>query len=817
MGYVAKIKHGSRTLDLSSGRYGVSEDFVPPSVQMTVNYAGGTSANRLSGSSRVSDRAENRTWSFGLHIRGESMAEIRRAVDDVQSFLSWAGDDNDPVFFHWNTSDVVPTPSWGQDGSLLYEIVDGVVSLPGENYYSIAALNRQGLPFCTVTLTVKPFAVGLPQTLAQAKGAITHDTVGTTGGRDRGIVVGYPTTNVMTNPIHAHSTWSTGWSASANMVATENSDPRYIPEGYGIRSAKLQAKGASADWYQSPTLTASTYTISCYVKRPDGGVVDSTVVQLIHNSIARTTTYTAVGDGWYRLRYSGTGAAAVASYGLRLAGIATTLYASAWKLENVGYATPVTHGDMAGCAWSSTVHSSTTTVTTPFLRLPISDDWFNKGAGCIRAVVTIPDSSYGSNLVIFYDGASGFRGYLDTGGSVWFNDGTNSINGSAPITAGVSYVFHWVWDQGRIQIYVNGSSVASGGTHTVQASYNHLYIGSDNTPALHQNQVFGDFTVWKEPLRSAQVLADYTNIAPIVADGQRVNPIPYLWDKDGDSTVDTYDDTSNDNWVVLRNIPGSAPAKTVYELTTSGSATLSDARLGLWSTREFINPGRVLYSEQSGTADGTCSGSAYKRTLIGTAETAANASNITWASDPKLYRFVQGREWFAVARMRLASGSGKARQLLFLSANDSVSGRQYGQIFVPYFRDTLVPSIVFPVLDYNRLSFASVAHYVAATNSANINTDLDFYCLFPRPLATFSIGTKTTIDGYRWMTEFYDTFGVGGYSKAGNTGDDLSLVPDAHNVLLYSAYGRLSAVIDNNGVDTITFSKVTVTPRYSLL
>jgi len=810
-----KLIQGGRSLDLSSGRYRVSQDFNPPAVQLTTVVAAGTSASAIGTASVIDRRAKPRTWSFSIDVYGNTEAEVRRGLNDLAAFLSWAGDDQDPVYLSYKPNSDTPEPSWGQDGTLRYEIVDGTVDI-GKGY-GVQRLRERYVSRNPVTLTIQPYATGLPQTPAQAKGAITHDTVGTGTGRDRGVVVGYPTTNVMTNPIHGHPTWNTGWTASANMVATENSDPRYIPEGFGVRSAKLQAKGASADWYQSPTLTVSTYTLSCYVKRPDGGVVDSSVVQLIHNSSPRTTTYKSVGDGWYRLTYAGTGAAAVASYGLRLAGIATILYASGWKLENVGYATPVTHGDMAGCAWSSTAHASTTTVTTPFLRLPISDDFFNKGAGCIRAVVTIPDSSYGSNLVVFYDGASGFRGYFDTGGSIWFNDGTNSINGSAAITAGVTYVVHWVWDQSRLQIYVNGSSVASGGTHTVQAGYNYLYIGSDNTPALHQNQVFGDFTVWNQPLTTAQVLADYTNIAPIVADGQRVNTIPYLWTKDGDNAVDSFDDSSYDNWCVVRHVPGSAPAGVRYEIENGVTATWSTAWLGLWATREFINPGRVLYSEQSGTADGTCSGAAYKRTLIGTSETAANTSAISWASDPKLYRFVGGREWFANARMRIASGTGKARQLLFLSGLDSIRAQSYAQLFSGYFRDIMLPSVVFPDLDYNRVSFAGMAHYVAATNSANINTDLDFYCLFPKPMIELTIGTKTTIDGLNWYTEFYDPITLALYNKSGSAGSELALEPDAHNVLLFDAYGRYSSVIADNAVDTITFSKVAITPRYSLV
>lgn len=802
-----KLIRGARKLDLTSGRYRVSRDFSPPPVQQVTTVASGTSANRTGNVIAVDRRAKTRTWSWSIDVYGDTEAEVRRGLSDLSAFLAWAGDDADPVYLSYKPNSDTPEPVWGQDGTLRYEIIEGNVDIG--NSYGVQRLREKYVSTNPVSLSIQPYAVGLPQTAAQAKGGVVHDTPGTTDGRDRGVSVPFATTNYITNPVFGNATWNSGWTAGANLTASENSDMRYVL--FGVRSAKLQATGATRLFYQALTLTVATYTISFYAKRPDGDTVDANTCQAYFNNTLQTSTYTSVGDGWWRVTYSGTASAAAANYGVGLAS-GQVVYVDGFQVEAIGFATPLHFGDMYGYAWSGTAHASTTTATTGYLRVPMTTDNLHVGQGSIRAVVNVPTLGFGSNPVVFYEAATLLRLYYDTATTKWiFTDNVNSITGGTALTAGTTVVLHAVWDSGRLELYANGASIASGGTYTASASTpTYLYIGSTSGPANHHNQAFRDFTIYGEALTTAQVLADYTNIAPIVADGQRVTSIPYLWTEDGDGSLDSYDDNTNTNWCVVQGVPGSAPADTEYRLT--GGLAYDNAALGMWSTREFISPLRILYQDQGGTADATSSGGNYRRVAIGTTETAMNTSTLLWTSNKLMYRFVEGRKWYAMARTRVA-GTGKLRQRLALSTIDNVDGSTKVTAPATYFRQTTVPAIFFPRLSTGTFLYLNMAHYIMCQNTtAAVNSDIDFYCLFPSPLATFASGSTTIIRGTQYATE-YD---ASNYNKTGTIAEPIEPQPDTFNVILFAAYGVPAGLADA-GVSTITFTRITITPRFALI
>ncbi len=280
--------------------------------------------------------------------------------------------------------------------------------------------------------------------------------------------------------------------------------------------------------------------------------------------------------------------------------------------------------------------------------------------------------------------------------------------------------------------------------------------------------------------------------------------------------VGTYLDNSHYNYAVVQGVPGSAPADTLYELTGSGR---NNARIGLWKTREYINPARVLYSEQSGTADGTSSGSAYYSAgSVSTTEDDITVSALGWASDSSLYRFVADREWFAFARLRNVSVvGGRVRQMLRTSLGGEIYGKTYGQMPPSYFEQVLVPSIWFPALDTTRLSFEGMAHYLMATNQSASNVNVDFYCLFPRPLAEFKLGAKTTIRGTTWSNEWIHSVSSWHYNESGVIADPIDLYPDVHNVLLFACDNVPDAGLGDEPNIDMTISRIVVTPRYSLL
>ena len=86
MGYVAKFTKGTRTLDLSTGRYDLG-DFVPPQTNIAGDYAMGTSANRYGGASKVGEKALPSSYGFSVRIEGDTNAEVRRGRMDINWFL----------------------------------------------------------------------------------------------------------------------------------------------------------------------------------------------------------------------------------------------------------------------------------------------------------------------------------------------------------------------------------------------------------------------------------------------------------------------------------------------------------------------------------------------------------------------------------------------------------------------------------------------------------------------------------------------------------------------------------------------------------
>lgn len=803
---VFKLIHGAASIDLMSGRY--TAEFTPPDTDISFAVGGSTTANQFSGSSAVSYGARNKQVSFRVRILGDSESEISRGIEDVRAFLN-RGTSDDPVAIEYKPNYDTPRPIWGQDGTRFYDVVS-FGSLSIDPLY-MSKIREKAARF-VVTATIKPYGKGLPQIACQAKGGIHHDTPGTSDGRDRGVTIPQAITNLIANPIFGHATFSTSWAAS-QLTGQENTDPRFIL--WGIRSVKLRGTGASPVYVWNGATSASTYTISLYVKRADSGVIDANTCRAFFNGSAFASTYTALGDGWYRVSTAQTGSAVAGNYGINVTQGAEVYLAGA-QLENRGFPTALCHGDMYGCAWAGTAHNSSTTRTAGYMRLPLTALSFGYVTGSLRSAVYFPTTAtLANNIVIAYESINNFTVYYNQATSKWaFGDGTNTIaSGVYALSADTPYIVHATWGYSSMALYVNGVSVATGSTRTIPTTNaDYLYIGTDSGGALQHHHVIGDFTLWGEALTAAQVLANYTSLAPLAADKQRISSIPYFWTQDGDSSVDTFDDNTFDNWGVFQGVPGNSPADVEYLISGNGGDV---GIVGLWDTREFIKPTRILYQDQGGTVDAGSSGGSYRRTApAASTETDTNTSTVLWTSDPKLYRFVEGREWLAVVRLRIASGTGKLRQRLKVGASTYIAGRQTVAAPVTYFRQVIIPSIFFPKLNTGTFLYPNLSHFVTAKNSGAVNTDIDFYCLFPRTLVTFTAGT-TLLRGTRWSTE-YEFPAASIYNTSGIAVSSLDLIPDTYNVMLVSTDGG-TYVASDSGAGGLTFATTRITPRYAIL
>jgi hypothetical protein len=365
---IFKLTKGVRYIDLQAGRYRVHQGWAPPSAAILPLLAEGTSANR-NGAALAGRRPVTRSFSLRVNVTGSTDAEIRRGVNDIDAMLALAGDDLEPLYLEFKPNSDTLEPMWGNYGvNLCYEIVSGSVEI--EKSYLTGARLANDVDVI-ISMTVKPYAVGKPQLLCSATGGVREDVIGSSDGSSRGLVVAEATPtggNQFGNPVFGYSTWNGGWSAGVNVNAAQNTDPTYIL--FGRSSARLTAfSGSSATYTQSINLgSTSTHTVSAYVKKRDGSVVTTADAKMYYAG-DQTTSVLSVGDGWYRLSASFTGIASAQNVGISLQAAGVELFADMFQVELGTYATPPCYGDMLGCAWGGTAHSSTSSRTAARIRL----------------------------------------------------------------------------------------------------------------------------------------------------------------------------------------------------------------------------------------------------------------------------------------------------------------------------------------------------------------------------------------------------------------------------------------------------------------
>jgi hypothetical protein len=140
-------------------------------------------------------------------------------------------------------------------------------------------------------------------------------------------------TNYFTDPSCEYdatlSLW-TKYSASGTLTATRNQS---ITPLYGSYVGKLvQSASGTGLFYQNVTVPAGTAALSCYVRKPDKSAVTNSDCNLYYDG-NKSTTYTAVGDGWYRLTWTGGTSGAAFSVGITVQ-TSKTIYVDGLQVES---------------------------------------------------------------------------------------------------------------------------------------------------------------------------------------------------------------------------------------------------------------------------------------------------------------------------------------------------------------------------------------------------------------------------------------------------------------------------------------------------
>ncbi len=802
------LEKGTRRFDLNDRvRCFLRPDFVPPETAVDATIATGSR-----GEARLYERIPKpRTLTFSVRIVGSSAADVAGSVRLLKAFMLDAGDENEPLYAAFKASNDTPEPVWGQFGAAMrYEILSAKVEL-GNDY--MRAARRARAVIAGLTLTIKPYATGKQQRAGSTKGGIIEDRFGAADGRSRGLIVPEATTNLCTNPVFSNATYDKNWTTGANLIKTQITDPALALFGYS--AVELTAIGSTNNLFTtSITYAATTYTWAFYVKRRDGAPVTNSAVRLDVGGGPFNANYVAVGGGIYCVTYTAPMPAGATNTGLEIRNGRSIILIGV-QVEAKGYRTPLAHGDMLGHAWTGAERDSTSTRTAAYYRLPASNEIIHIGQGSVRVVWRnlIPSTASPATQVFFdtRSGGSNGIGAWITSGQILLTDVIHNATSSVITwSIGDVQILHFTWGSDGLVIYRNGVQIATA-AYTPLAFSTYLYFGSDNGAANQLNDPMSA-AIFEGQLTAAQVAADYAELAPLVLSDRLVETMPWHWTKDGDDVYDNCLDSTRQNWGVMAGVPGTTPAETLLDFTASGFDSTID--LALNPVYDWVDPGKYLYADFSGTADANSSGGAYQQATIDTSGLVP-FTLLTIQDDNVRFLAVAGRRIVPYLRIYDVGAS---------AVNYRVKPYSATSAYVDTFKTLAAAWQIARLTDFDMYEAESVLMEAGTrenvaismrpkrvTGSAGVR--LDYALLMIGALAslsTFAMSAPSVKLAGRHAIEYLPASNNRYMLPAVNvSGDSLEMQPNRLNTLVIN----LGATITR----TLTMNAVKVTPRYELL
>jgi len=220
----------------------------------------------------------------------------------------------------------------------------------------------------------------------------------------------------MTNPVFGHATWNNGWTVGVGLYGVQNTDRNFVL--FGLNSGKFSCiTTANGIAYQSINVgNVNVHTLSGYFKKQDGSAITSADVGFYYNATLTGVTYTAIGNGWYRISKDTAGLNSSVPTGFILLAVGVTIYCAGFQIEEKAYATPLAYGDLLGCSWSGTAHASTSARVAAYARV-VTTDLVNLAECTIRVVYRYSYNTFVALRRIFYNATAPatFRAFvLDT-------------------------------------------------------------------------------------------------------------------------------------------------------------------------------------------------------------------------------------------------------------------------------------------------------------------------------------------------------------------------------------------------------------------
>lgn len=819
MGYVCKLVKGSKSLDLSTGRYALM-DFMPPSAGETPYFAGGTSANRFGGAAYVDKRGVNGSLGFSVRILGASNAECERGYRDIASFLILAGDENEPLYLEYRPdTNVGYEPLWGQSGAnkrLQVEYGTVMKSSP----YNVANTRERAI-IANVDLVTRPYAFGKRQRVGAALGGLVEDIIGAAAdGNSRGLIISKGTTNLFNNPVFEHATWNNNWNAGASLIASKNIDGAFIPAG-GRVSAKLQSFGATNNTFtQTLTTLASTYTISCYVMLPDGGVPDSNDMQL-YTDAAITTAFTAEGNGVYRA--SGPNAFSAAGHACGVVVKSErVVYVWGFQLENKGYTTALATGDMLGCAWTSTAHASTSTRTAARWKVPVAADTYDISQGTIYVALRMKwANSFPSDFVIWdsrdasHTSATYTLSYVASTDKFQFTDGTNTcLSAAQTYDVNTVIVLHATFSPSGTALYINGAVSDTDPSNPTTPGAD-IFLGCDYNAASQTPAVVLDYEFYNRAMSATEIANHYTNVYQVFADGQGMGSLPYLWTKDGDNILDNGDSGALQNWCVIGSVAGTAPAAVLARATVNGAAGVVSSVY--WSLLDmpldnYQDPGFLVDYGAPDTVS------------VATSSTQIGAVTLSQAQ----YKIIGGREIMGIANIDTATSTNNLNlQTAVYVGAAYTADYVYRSYSTTASEESLGVSLPLAVVPYNHAAFGAglvsggyqLRLNVKRSSGGAANITVYYVHFVPRPFVeittTTSFGTDPADILYNdGKVDKVDASSGALYNPMQVIGDRIAPLPRRYNILT-----SFMTMLEEDCPDSsiLTFQSFYLTPRWTVI
>lgn len=814
----ARLVWADRVLNLNAEPWILMPNFSPPGVGRVVEYS--ENIRQLTGGAdRIGESYTDRAWSFDVRVAGSNEEEVNGYINKLATFLEQSRNSNSKLYLEYYPHNAIGNvPLWGQ-GVYRYHIKD--------SYCFIASpwMQRDAFAIVTANVTIAPQAEGSRQRLANAKGMVVY---GMQIDELQGISVGYGGTNLVINPVFSNPTdWFTGW-GTTSLNVSKNTDPKYIL--FGDTSIRIDDKVAAiARLTTAVSLgTANSYCVSAYVRKTDDTLPGTADFSFIGGVSVLSGLYSIdQGGGWYRMySYYPTPAGTAGTVGINIPDYGNSFYMQGFQCELTDanlLDTPdvLVFGDQPGAVWGAGGRGSATSEGDPGgLSLTVAGDTINYVSGCIRVAVKWNcDHSDSGTQTLFYAGTA-FRGYFApaTDKFTFYTAGTVATSGSQSFHAGSVCVYHFVWglqDHNTYSIiYVNGTPSGSVATSAPNVMTSPMFIGNNSSYANPLKANILDFTIWDIKPSAAQILADYNQLAQLVRGdnqmGRQRNPIPYISTKGGAGTVHSHYDAAHEDFAIIANIPGDLPARTIFDVSLNLSGT-ADCGL-LMSNHTYVH-----YLTKGDEYSGVSSAGS-----VGTAWVSFPGTAIEILRDWSAYR---GQKIYlstmltdagtvdAVGRMRIFYASGVNSYVSESTTLDTTAAGTQWYLIGPMFIPKSMPS------EYDWMNTVKELNYgfqLCRTTGGGTIT-MQQYRMHVGDTIYVAL---TGMNGVTTQSMIIDGNNVYTYHTGKEDGvrvlygDIIEVEPRRYNHLIVFPFkiGRTAIPLD-----TVTFNRVYVVPRYSLL